>query len=158
MDDRVFMDAEIRPNRSLSERGFIILICIITVLNCCSAAVFLSVGATLIPIFLGADVLAIAVAFMVSFAAGRQIERVLVTDRAVQVIRETPRWRQVVWESPTAFTRVSVRTEEDDRAIDVRLALSNRDAPVAAALNPTERAEFARALDAAIRKARAARW
>jgi uncharacterized membrane protein len=29
---------------------------------------------------------------------------------------------------------------------------------VAAALNPTERAEFARALDDAIRKARSARW
>lgn len=158
MTDRVFMDAEIRPNRSLSERGFIILICIVTFLNCCSAAIFLSVGATLIPLFLGADVIAIAVAFLVSFAAGRQIERVLVTDRAVQVIRETPKWRQVVWESPTAFTRVSIQTEEDDRAVDVRLALSNKDAPVAAALNPTERAAFGRALEDAIRTARNARW
>ena len=49
-------------------------------MNCCSAAVFLSVGATLIPLFLGADVIAIAVAFLVSFAAGRQIERVAPGD------------------------------------------------------------------------------
>ena len=34
MDDLVFMDAEIRPNRSLSRRGFVVLITVLTVLNC----------------------------------------------------------------------------------------------------------------------------
>ena len=34
MDDLVFMDAEIRPNRSLSQRGFMVLITVVTVLNC----------------------------------------------------------------------------------------------------------------------------
>ena len=61
MDDVIFMDAEIRPNRSLSERGFIVLISIITLLNCASAAVFLSMGAVFVPVFLGADLLAVRV-------------------------------------------------------------------------------------------------
>ena len=157
MDDTVFMDAEIRPNRSLSQRGFIILICIVTALNCASAAVFVAMGAYLVPVFLGADVIAVAVAFLVSFAAAKQIERVLVTNRSVRVTRETPKASAVVWESPTAFTRVSVLTE-DDRAIDLRLALSGKEAPVARALSPPERAEFARALEGAIREARRARF
>jgi uncharacterized membrane protein len=157
MDDMIFMDAEIRPHRSLSERGFIILISIVTFLNCCSAAVFLAMGAYFVPMFLGLDVLAVLIAFLASFASARQIERVRVTDSQVRVTHETPKWSRVVWESPTAFTRVSVLTE-DDRAVDVRLALSGKEAQVAAALSPSERAEFAKALQGAIQDARKARW
>lgn len=157
MDDTIFMDAEIRPHRSLSERGFITLICIVTALNCASAAVFVAMGAFFVPIFLGADVLAVVVAFLASFAAARQIERVRVTDRSVRVTRETPKVSTVVWESPTAFTRVSLLTE-DDRAVDLRLALSGKEAPVARALSPAERAAFARALEDAIREARRPRF
>ena len=157
MDDLVFMDAEIRPNRSLSQRGFVVLISVVTVLNCASAAVFLAMGAVLVPVFLGLDVVAIIAAFLVSFAAAKQIERVRVTDRQVQVYRETPRWRRLMWESPTAFTRVNLLTE-DDHAVDLRLALSGKEASVAGALSPGERADFARALEEAIYKARRARF
>ena len=157
MDDLVFMDAEIRPNRSLSQRGFMVLITVVTVLNCASAAVFISMGAYFVPMFLGLDLVAIVVAFLASFAAAKQIERVLVTDRQVQVFRETPNWRKLMWESPTAFTRVTLFTE-DDHAVDLRLALSGREAQVAAALSPSERAEFAKALEGAIYSARRARF
>ena len=153
MDDLVFMDAEIRPNRSLSRRGFVVLITVLTVLNCASAAVFLSMGAVFVPMFLGLDLVAVVVAFLVSFAAAKQIERVRVTDRQVQVFQETPTWKKLMWESPTAFTRVTLLTE-DDHAIDLRLALSGKEAPVARALSPAERAEFAKALEDAIYKAR----
>ncbi|MDP3635198.1 DUF2244 domain-containing protein [Phenylobacterium sp.] len=157
MDDLVFMDAEIRPNRSLSRRGFVVLITVLTVLNCASAAVFLSMGAVFVPMFLGLDLVAVVVAFLVSFAAAKQIERVRVTDRQVQVFQETPTWKKLMWESPTAFTRVTLVTE-DDHAIDLRLALSGKEAPVARALSPAERAEFAKALEGAIYSARRARF
>jgi uncharacterized membrane protein len=157
VDDTIFMDAEIRPHRSLSQRGFIILICIVTALNCASAAVFVAMGAYFVPMFLGADVLAVVVAFLASFAAARQIERVRVTDRSVRVTRETPKMTTLVWESPTVFTRVSVLTE-DNQAIDLRLALSGKEAPVARALSPAERAQFAQALEGAIREARKPRF
>ncbi|MBP7650476.1 MAG: DUF2244 domain-containing protein [Phenylobacterium sp.] len=157
MDDLVFMDAEIRPNRSLSQRGFVVLITVLTLLNCASAAIFMSMGAVFVPMFLGLDLVAIVVAFLVSFAAAKQIERVLVTARRVQVFRETPTWKKLMWESPTAFTRVTLLTE-DDHAIDLRLALSGKEAPVARALSPSERAEFAKALEGAIYSARRARF
>jgi uncharacterized membrane protein len=157
MDDVVFMDAEIRPHRSLSQRGFIILISIVTALNCASAAVFLAMGAYFVPMFLGLDVLAVVAAFMASFAATRRIERVRVTDRSVSITRETPNQSTLVWESPTAFTRVNLLTE-DDQAIDLRVALSGRQEHVARALSPVERAQFARALEQAITTARRARF
>lgn len=153
MDLHLYMDAEITPNRSLSQRGFITLISIITVLNCLSAAVFIAMGAHLVPVFLGLDLVAVVVAFMASYRSGRQIERVRVNARAIQVSYETPKWSRVVWESPTAFTRVAVETE-DDRAVELRLALSGREVAVAQALSPPERAAFAVALERAIREAR----
>jgi len=149
----LYMDAEITPNRSLSERGFIVLIAVVTAANCLSAAVFVAMGATLVPIFLGIDLLAVVVAFLASFAAARRIERVQVSARDVRVTLETPRQTTLVWESPTAFTRVFVETE-DERAVALRLALSGRMVDVAAALSPGERAEFATALQQAIWEAR----
>jgi uncharacterized membrane protein len=156
MTDTVFMDAEIRPNRSLSRRGFKILLSVVVSVNLACAAVFVAMGAYFVPMFLGLDVLAVVVAFQVSFAAARQIERVRVTDRAVRVTRETRRHSRLVWESPTAFTRLSVITD-DDQTVDLRLALSGKQTHVARALGSKERAEFARALEGAIRDARRAR-
>jgi len=151
----LYMDAEIRPNRSLSERGFIILISVITLANCASALVFLRLGAVFVLLpFLAIDVLAVVVAFMMSFRAGRVIQRVLVSPSEVRVIYESPRETRVIWESPTAFTRVTAERDEEDRVLELRLALSGRDTPVAQALSPGERAAFARALEDAIWKAR----
>lgn len=154
MDSPVYMDAVITPNRSLSQRGFVVLISIVTLFNCIAAGVFLSMGATLVPVFLGLDVLAVIAAFAASYAAAKRIERVLVTPRAVKVVRETPKTSEIVWESPTAFTRVALEIDEDDIVHGVRLAMSGRHASIAAALSPVERADFARALERAIYDAR----
>jgi uncharacterized membrane protein len=156
VDHPLYMDAEIRPHRSLSERGFIILIGVVTLANCTSAAVFIYMGALYVPFFLGLDVLAVVVAFIASFRAARQVQRVQVTARDITVTHETPRWKKVVWESPTAFTRVSVERQEG-RTQSVRLTLSGRQLSVAQALSPRERGEFAHALEDAIRAARAER-
>jgi uncharacterized membrane protein len=153
MSDPFYMDAEIRPNRSLSERGFIVLIAVVTAANVASAAVFVAMGAMFVPIFLGIDLLAVIVAFLVSFQAAKRVERVQVTSRDVRVTQETPRASYLVWESPTAFTRVQVE-RDDGRTVGLKLALSGREVAVAAALSPRERAEFAKALERAIWQAK----
>jgi uncharacterized membrane protein len=150
---QTYMDAVITPHRSLSERGFIILISVVTVANCCSAAVFVHMGATFVPIFLGIDIVAVLVAFGVSYGSARRVERVRITARDVVVTHETPQWSRVVWESPTAFTRVN-HYKEENRTLDVTLALSGKQVPVAQALSPRERGEFAQALQNAISEAR----
>lgn len=153
MNDLELLNVEIRPHRSLSDRGFIILISIITAIHCVTAAVFLSMGATLVPLFLGLDVLAVIVAFGVSFASARRIERVVVTESRVRLTEETPRRRVLIWEGPTAFTHLSAETE-DDRIVDLRLSVSGRDAPVGRALGPKAREELKRRLEAALQQAR----
>lgn len=156
MDRLLYMDAEIRPNRSLSQRGFVILISLVTALNCISAAVFIAMGAHLVPIFLGADLLAIIAAFLASYAAGKRIERVQVSSHDVSISYETPKTSRLVWRSPTAFTRVALAVE-DEMAVELKVMLSGKEIPVAAALSPGERADFAKALQAAIWRARSER-
>lgn len=153
MDGLLYMDAVITPHRSLTQRGFVVLISVVTALNCISAAVFIAMGATLVPVFLGLDLFAIVIAFLVSFNAAKRVQRVRVTSAEVRVTSETAQGATLVWESPTAFTRVALETE-DDRAVELKLALSGKEAPIAQALSPPERAEFARALQDAIRAAR----
>ena len=154
MTSPLYMDAEIKPNRSLSERGFVVLISVITAANVASAVVFMKLGAHLVPWFLAVDVLAIGVAFLASFKAGRIIERVRVSAAEVVITYETPTASRIVWESPTAFTRVTAERDEENRVMALKLGLSGRHTPVAAALSPRERGEFARALEAAIWRAK----
>lgn len=153
MSEPFYMDAEIRPNRSLSERGFIVLIAIVTLANCASAAVFVAMGATFVPIFLGVDLMAVVIAFLVSFHAAKRVERVQVTSGEVRVTQETAKASRLLWQSPTAFTRVQVERDEG-RTIGLKLALSGREMPVAVALSPRERGEFAQALERAIWQAK----
>lgn len=153
MSDGFYMDAEIRANRSLSERGFIVLIGVVTLANCASAAVFVAMGATFVPIFLGVDLMAVVIAFLVSFHAAKRVERVQVTSGEVRVTQETAKASRLLWQSPTAFTRVQVERDEG-RTIGLKLALSGREMPVAVALSPRERGEFAQALERAIWQAK----
>ena len=150
----LYMDAEIRPNRSLSRRGFIVLISVVTGANVAAAIVFLLSGAALVPIFMGLDVLALAIAFWVSYRSGRVIERVRVDPQAVTITVETPKHTREVWSSATAFTRVTRLCDEEDRLVSLGLALSGRRVQVAASLSPGERREFGRALEDAILQAR----
>jgi uncharacterized membrane protein len=154
MSRALYMDAEIRPNRSLSRRGFIVLFSLISALNVACALVFVLRGAVLVPFFMGAGEAGVAAAFLASFRAARVVERVQVSAAAIRVTQETPRSTRLVWESPTAFTRVATERDEDNRVTGLALALSGRTRAVAAALSPRERGEFGRALEDAIYRAR----
>lgn len=154
---RLYMDAVITPNRSLTPRGFLILMGVFGALNGVVAAMFFSIGALPIPVFLGLDVLALFVAFRVSYASGRTAEVVQVSAQSVTVLHQTPAWRRTVWRSPTAFTRIDIEQPGEHEA-RVRLRLSDRRLTVAAALSPRERERFADALQVAVDRAQAERW
>lgn len=151
------MDALITPHRSLSERGFIILIAIMTAINCATAVMFVSMGAAPVPAFLGLDLVAVVIAFAVSNRQTLRKERVQVSAAEVRVMLETPKGEQLLWASPTAFTRVTVVGETGDLP-ELRLALSGRELPLALALGRTERLDFAKALRQAIAQARQERY
>jgi uncharacterized membrane protein len=149
-----YMDAVITPARSLSRRGFIVLISVLTVINTATAVMFMALHASPVPIFLGLAVVGLAGALIASQRAARRRERIQVTAAEVRVVLETPGGAHTVWLSPTAFTRVAVVGEDTDET-GLELRLSGRAMAVARALSRSERRDFANALEQAIRRARA---
>jgi uncharacterized membrane protein len=157
VDGPLYMDEVITPHRSLSERGFIILIAVMTAINCATAVVFVSLGAAPVPVFLGLDLVAVVIALAISNRRALRKERVQVSAAEVRVTLETPQGEQLLWASPTAFTRVNVVGESEDLP-DLRLALSGREIPLARALGRAERLTLAAALRQAIASARRERY
>ena len=153
MDGPFYMDAVITPHRSLSRKGFIVLISVLTGINTLTAIIFLAMRAAPVPLFLGLDVIAVVVAFIASGRAAQRRERIQVTADEVRVVLETPKGEHTIWQSPTAFTRVALAGAEGEA--DVQLRLSDRAVDVARALTRSERRDFAAALERAIRRARA---
>jgi uncharacterized membrane protein len=147
------MDAVITPHRSLTPRGAMALIGALTVFDTAMAVIFLAIGAAPIPIFLGIGLFAMVIALVVGNRAAMRRERILVSAAEVRVVKQERGAERLVWVSPTAFTRISVSHGDDEAAL--RLHLSDRALPVAQALSRRERLEFARALEAAIRRAKA---
>lgn len=150
------MDATITPSRSLSPRGFLVLMGALTVTNTVLALIFLSISALPVSAFLLLDLLGVFIAFHVSYGSGRMKERVQVTAEEICVLHETGPLRRLVWRSPTAFTRVDVEARDEDAR--VRLRVSERRWTVGAALSPGERVDFAEALKRAVDRAMAERW
>jgi uncharacterized membrane protein len=155
-DGPYFMDAVITAHRSLSQRGFIVLIGVLTAINAVSAGFFLYLGAGPVPIFLGLDVAAVAIALSASRRAALRRERIQVTAAEVRVTISSPRGDHTVWVSPTAFTRVALSGAAGAES-DVWIGQSDRSLRVARVLTRAERIDFAKALDRAIWRARSAR-
>lgn len=152
----LYMDALIKPNRSMSRRGLHVVLGVMIAFNLMVAVFLLVVGAPPVLPFLGLDVVAVVLAMRASFRAAERSERVRVTAETVTVSREDEKGARVIWTSPTAFTRVGV-DQPGEHETRVRLMMSRRRLSLGRALSPPERVDFAHALERAILEARAER-
>jgi uncharacterized membrane protein len=157
MSARLYMDDVLKPRRSLSRRGMWIVLGIMIALNAVIALIFLLMGAPPILIFLGLDVLILYLALNANYRAAQRGERVRVSAEQVEVVQEGVKNPQLLWASPTAFTRVEIDDmgEEEWR---VRLMLSGKVLTLARGLSPVERQAFGRRLQDAVKAARAERY
>ncbi len=153
---RIHMDTVISPERSLPLAGFKVLLGVLIVLNLVVGGIFLLMGAWPAPVFLGLDVLGVFIAFRVSYRRAATRERVVVTADEVQVLKERGGRTDVVWTSPTTFTRVDLE-RSGRHGSQVRLALSRRRLAIGQGLGSKQREDLAQAIEAAIRSARAER-
>lgn len=152
------MDATITANRSLSPRGFAMLMGAVVAADLLIAAYLIAIGAFPVPIFLLIGASGLFIAFRILFARQAGVrERIRVSAEDITVRWESPAGARELWRSPTAFTRVSVERGER-QATRVRLALRNRRLFVGQALSPGERADFGAALERAVWEARGERW
>lgn len=151
------LDAVIAPRPSLPLKGFTVLLVVVMALNLPVALLFFKMGAFPATAFMGLSVLALIVAFWISYRRTLHAERVRISADNVEVFVEDGAHSKSIWTSPTAFTRVAL--EDGGRSGPaVRLKLSNKRLTIGQKLGPVERANLAETVDNAIRAARAERW
>lgn len=153
----LYMDAVIRQNASMTPLGFKVLLGVVISVNMVFALFCFAIGAWPAPIFLGLDVLLVWLAFRASFRAAERQERVRVSAETVEISLEADGVAKTVWTSPTAFTGLDVEAFGQDDT-KVRLRMHRRRYLVGRALSPGERASLGRALEDALRAARAERY
>ncbi len=152
----IYLDALLTPNRSLSERGFAVAMAIIAVVFFLTGLMFWSMGALPILGFFGLDMVAVWLAFRLSFNQQREQTRVVVTARAIRLQHTDRKGRQKEAEVPTAFARVEL-DEPVQPASWLRIEHGRTAWVIGRFLTPDERRSFAEALRRAVRAARSER-
>jgi len=152
-DETLFMDAHVRPNRSLPNPGFIALMAAIGVLSFTAGIMFMMMGAWPVLGFFGLDVFLIWLGFRLSYRDGRRLEIIQVTARHIRVARRYPTGHQTHFRLPSAWTRVEV-AGEGEPDVQARLSAMGKSLIIGSWLSPLEREELAGAVREALDKAR----
>lgn len=108
IDEVVYLDALLTPNRSLSPRGFAIIMSVVGGASFISGMAFLSMGAFPVVGFFGLDALAIYLAFRWSFRRQREETRITITAKSVHLFHRKADGSERRVELPSAFARVEL--------------------------------------------------
>lgn len=153
---RLWFDAQVRPNRSLSPQGLRRLLMATGVGGLLAGLALLASGQWVAAGFLWLDLALLAVALLASTAKLRAVEHVRVDDSVISIIRQVPGLPRETVGLPAAWTRVVRVPHRQVEGLEaIQLTASGRTVTVAAALAPWERPAFADALEAALARRRA---
>lgn len=155
--DRVLLDDELRPHRSLGQRGLVVVMTATCIVSFGAGLAFYLMGAWPVVGFLGLDVVLIYLALRVNLKRAQARERLRLTDSAMVIdrishqgeIRRTtlqPYWLRVIHDA------------DPDRPAPVMLASHGRGVIVGSFLPPVQRMELADRLRDALRRMREPRF
>ncbi|MEQ8357411.1 MAG: DUF2244 domain-containing protein [Kiloniellaceae bacterium] len=146
-------DVELRPHRSLSPRGFLLLMLAVCGLSFTAGLAFYLAGAWPVIGFLGADVLLIYLAFKINYRSGRLVERLRLTPEVLIVRRVWPGGTSRSWEFQPYWLQVELPNppRHDSQLV---LRSHGRSLAIGSFLTWEERAEVAEALRRALARAR----
>ena len=142
------------PYRSLGRRGFFWLMVFVSVLWLGVGGFFLVQGAWPVFGFFGIDVLAIYIAFRLSYRSARAAEEVSVsrTELLIRKIAPSGRSRQHLFNP--LFSRFDVRRHSEIGITAMAVSSRGETVPIGAFLNPDDRESFAAAFTRALSTAR----
>jgi uncharacterized membrane protein len=152
-DGGVLFDAILTPHRSLSPRGFLVLMGTLSLISFAGGLFFFLVGAWPVVGFLGLDVLLVYIAFRINYRRARMYETLHLTREALTVRRVDHRGGETHWRFAPTWLQVLL---DDPPARGSRLTLRShgRSLAIGGFLTPEERRGLADALRAALAEAR----
>lgn len=107
-EEIVYFDAVLTPNRSLSERGFAVVMSLVGIVSFCTGMAFLSMGAVPVIGFFGLDALAVWFAFRWSFRKQREETRIRVTASNLYMLHRKANGEEKRVSLPSGFVRVEL--------------------------------------------------
>ena len=149
----VLFDAVLTPHRSLSPRGFAILMTAAALIGFGFGAGFILLGAWPIFGFCGAEWLLFYYCFRLNYRAARRQERLRLTAEALTVERQDPHGRVQSWTFQPYWLRIEM-DDPPDHGSQLALTSHGRRLTIGSFLSPRERADLAQALRAALAAAR----
>lgn len=152
--DREVFAAEIWPYRSLGPRGVAIVLSAFGILSAIVSVPFFLIGAWPVVGFLGLDVLALWIAFRLSFAQAREVEQVVLTYVELVIRKASPRGLRGEWRFNPLWVRLETENDADFGMTRLAVAARGSHLDVASALSPAERADFADSLERALATAK----
>ena len=155
-EEMIFSSA-IAPHRSLSPRGFALLMGAIGGTGFLTGLVFFAMGAWPVVGFMGLDIALVYYAFRANYRAAKARETVIVTGRQVVLRRVSHKGVRAEWTFNPYWTKLAVLRDPDGEVERVSLVSHGKSVVVAEWLSRGERESFADALGAALAEARAPR-
>ena len=147
--EKLWFDAVLHPHRSLSARGFVILMSILCLISFAAGMAFVLMGAWPVFGFFGLDVLAIYVAFRINYRSGRWLETIRLTEDQLVVGQRDPQGHYKEWRFQPYWVRVHV-VDRPPCDNDLVLTSHGQSLSVGAFLNGEERVDLAAALKDAL--------
>lgn len=147
-------DAELRPHRSLSPRGFVILMSLVAGVSFIGGMAYLLLGAWPILGFFGLDALILWWAFRLNYRGAKAIETLQLSTDALIVRKVAPNGSSQEWRFQPYWLRVMLEepTPDENRLV---LTSHGRSLPIGTFLSAPERAELAASLKDALARIRA---
>lgn len=150
LDEPEVYAVTLAPHRSLSQRGFLLVMLAIGGVSFVSGMTFLAMGAWPIFGFFGLDVLIIYVAFRANFRSARAREYIRVTPSLVEVRRVPATGRERTIRLNPFWTRLWREDDEEHGTLDVALISGRETVPVGRFLGPMQKAALASDLTEAL--------
>lgn len=147
--------AVLHEHRSLSPRGFLILMSAIGGVSFVTGMAFLAIGAWPVLGFFGLDVLLIYVAFKLNYRAARAHEVVELTPDILSVTQVSAKGAARRFEFNPYWARVQL-TERHDGRTELRIASHGAEFAFGRLLNDDERRDFAIVLERELLASRSA--
>ncbi len=153
--EELFFDARLRPHRSLSPRGFLLLMIAIAAVAFLAGLVFFLIGAWPVVGFLGLDVALVYLAFKINYRHGRMYETLRLTRGDLTVARIDHWGARKTWRFQPAWLQVLI-DDPPGHYSPLVLRSHGKSLPIGGFLTPEERAGLAAALRRALEQTRAA--
>ncbi len=136
MYNKSFLNLTIYPHRSLSKKGFKLLMFFVTFICLGCGLVFWKLGAWPVFGFLGLDILLIYLAFKINYSRGKMYENLRIVSKNLRISRCFPTGKLQVWNLNPYWTEVEIVKQNnhvnllirsEDKVVSVGSFLNNFD-------------------------------